>query len=68
LWRSIVPLPASARMCSAYLEKGAPDPAVVFRFDQYRVESRSHLLSADGDHDLPTDVAPEREPAPEEAR
>lgn len=59
-WRSIIPLPTSERLCGAYAEKGAPDPAVVFRFDQYRVESKSRLLTAGGEHELPGDVAPER--------
>ncbi len=59
-WRSIIPLPSSERLCAAYAEKGAPDPAVVFRFDQYRVESKSRLLTAGGEHDLPIDVAPDR--------
>src|SRR5690606_28450393 len=34
-WRSILPLPPSEQLCGAYSERGAPDPAVVFRFDQY---------------------------------
>jgi type VI secretion system protein VasD len=59
-WRSILPLPASEKLCRAYKEKGAPDPAVVFRFDQYRIESRSRLLNAGGDTELPTDVAPDK--------
>jgi type VI secretion system protein VasD len=59
-WRSILPLPASEKLCGAYAERGAPDPAVVFRFDQYRIESKSRLLTAGGDHELPTDVAPDR--------
>jgi type VI secretion system protein VasD len=59
-WRSVIPLPASESLCGAYAEKGAPTPAVVFRFDQYRIESKSRLLTAGGEHDLPTDVAPDR--------
>lgn len=59
-WRSVLPLPASARLCAAYEEKGAPDPAVVFRFDQYRVESKSRFFGASGEHDLPIDVAPDK--------
>jgi len=61
-WRAIVPLPESARLCAAYQKKGAPDPAITFRFDQYRVEGRSRLLSAGNDSDLPTDVAPDAAP------
>lgn len=59
-WRSVIPLPASERLCGAYAEKGAPEPSAVFRFDQYRIESRSRLLTAGGEHDLPMDVAPDR--------
>jgi type VI secretion system protein VasD len=59
-WRSILPLPPSEKLCGAYGERGAPEPAVVFRFDQYRVESKSRLLTAGGEHELPTDVAPDR--------
>jgi type VI secretion system protein VasD len=59
-WRSVIPLPASERLCAAYKERGAPQPAIVFRFDQYRIESKSRLLTAGGDHDLPVDVAPDR--------
>jgi type VI secretion system protein VasD len=59
-WRSVIPLPASERLCGAYAEKGAPNPSVVFRFDQYRIESKSRLLTAGGEHDLPMDVAPDR--------
>lgn len=59
-WRSVIPLPASDKLCGAYAAKGAPNPAVLFRFDQYRIESKSHLLTAGGEHDLPTDVAPDR--------
>lgn len=59
-WRSVIPLPSSESLCGAYAEKGAPDPAVVFRFDQYRVESKSRLLTAGGEHELPSDVAPDR--------
>jgi type VI secretion system protein VasD len=58
-WRSIIPLPAAEKMCSAYAEGGAPDPAIVFRFDNYRVEAKSRLLTASGEHELPTDVAPD---------
>src|SRR5690606_12073023 len=58
-WRSILPLPPSERLCGAYKDKGAPTPAVVFRFDQYRIESRSRLLTSGGEHDLPIDVAPD---------
>jgi type VI secretion system protein VasD len=59
-WRSIVPLPDSARMCAAYKDKGAPSPALTFRFDQYRAEGRSSLLAVQGGaHELPTDVAPD---------
>jgi type VI secretion system protein VasD len=59
-WRSIIPLPESSRLCTAYLKQGAPDPAFTFRFDQYRAEGRSSLLAAHGalEHDLPEDVAP----------
>ncbi len=59
-WRSVIPLPTSEELCGAYQKKGAPDPAVVFRFDQYRVESKSRLLTAGGEHELPTDVAPDK--------
>jgi type VI secretion system protein VasD len=58
-WRSIIPLPAAEKMCAAYSESGAPDPAIVFRFDNYRVEAKSRLLTAGGEHELPTDVAPD---------
>jgi len=57
-WRSIVPLPDAARLCAAYGKRGAPNPAVSFRFDQYRAEGRSRLLSLANEHDLPQDVAP----------
>ena len=57
-WRSIVPLPESARMCAAYQQKGAPNPAVAFRFDQFRAEGRSRLLTVASAHELPPDVAP----------
>lgn len=60
-WRSVVPLPASERLCGAYAKKGAPNPAIVFRFDQYRIESKSRLLTGGGEHDLPTDVAPDKQ-------
>ncbi len=60
-WRSIIPLPTSERLCAAYADEGAPDPAVVFRFDQYRVESKSRLLTSGGEHELPGDVAPDRQ-------
>lgn len=54
-WRSVLPLPASERLCSEYKEK-APSPAVDFSLDGYRIEARSHLLR-DGERvDLPTDV------------
>lgn len=56
-WRSIVALPASERMCSAYAQAGAPVPAVHYRFDRFRVESKSYLLGADGEGELPRDVA-----------
>jgi len=59
-WRSVIPLPASEKLCGAYAEKGAPNPAVQYRFDQYRIESKSRLLTAGGEHDLPVDVAPDR--------
>jgi type VI secretion system protein VasD len=59
-WRAITPLPASEKLCAAYSDKGAPLPALTFRFDQYRIESRSFLLTSGGEHDLPTDVAPDR--------
>jgi type VI secretion system protein VasD len=59
-WRSIVPLPSSERLCGAYAEKGAPEPGLVFKFDNYRVEARSRLLNAGSEHELPTDVAPDR--------
>jgi type VI secretion system protein VasD len=59
-WRSIVALPPSPSLCAAYAKSGAPTPAVTFRFDQYRVEARSRLLSNDGEHELPADVAPLR--------
>jgi type VI secretion system protein VasD len=62
-WRSILPLPASASLCAAYEKGGAPVPAITYRFDQYRVESRSRLLSSQqqgGEFDLPDDVAPNR--------
>jgi type VI secretion system protein VasD len=58
-WRSILPLPPSEKLCGAYAEGGVPDPAVVFRFDQYLVEGKSRLLQAGGDHELPRDVAPD---------
>jgi len=57
-WRSIVPLPDSARMCAAYQHEGAPNPALTFRFDQYRAEGRSRLLTVASAHELPSDVAP----------
>jgi len=59
-WRSIIPLPESARLCAEYKEHGAPRPAFTFRFDQYRAEGRSALLALPGapTHDLPHDVAP----------
>lgn len=66
-WRSVIPLPPSEQLCGAFQKEGAPDPAVVFRFDQYRVESKSRLrigrggAGAGGEHELPTDVAPEQE-------
>lgn len=60
-WRSITPLPDSARMCQAYEKRGVPTPALTFRFDQYRVEGRSHLLRSAASHDLPRDVAPDEE-------
>lgn len=58
-WRAILPLPPSQELCAAYAPKGPPMPAVTFRFDQYRVESRSRLLVEQGELDLPRDVAPE---------
>lgn len=58
-WRSILPMPPSAKLCDAYAKQGAPSPAITFRFDQYRVESRSRLLADKGELDLPRDVAPE---------
>ena len=58
-WRSILPLPSSEQLCGAYKEPGAPSPAVVFTFDNYRAEGRSRLLSAAGEHELPEDVAPD---------
>lgn len=62
-WRSIMPLPPSARLCAAYEGPGAPSPALRFAFDLYRVDGRSMLdpdgLGAHGQHDLPQDVAPE---------
>jgi type VI secretion system VasD/TssJ family lipoprotein len=61
-WRAIVPLPDSARMCAAYQQKGAPSPAVTFRFDQYRAEGQSRLFAASSAHELPHDVAPPTKP------
>lgn len=57
-WRAILPLPPSPRLCAEYGGGGAPAPAVVFRFDGYRVEARSRLFSDEEALDLPSDVAP----------
>lgn len=54
-WRTIVPLPASEKLCAAYKE-GAPEPAVDFALDGYRIEARSHLLKSGDRVDLPSDV------------
>jgi type VI secretion system protein VasD len=54
-WRSIVPLPASEKLCAAYKVK-APKPAVDFTLDGYRIEARSHLLHDSDQVDLPTDI------------
>lgn len=62
-WRSIVPLPDSARMCAAYQKEGAPNPAVTFRFDRYRAEGQSRLLADESAHRLPHDVAPNTKPS-----
>ena len=67
-WRSIIPLPDSPRLCRAYAQKGAPKPAISFVFDQYRAEGRSRLLNAGADHDLPSDVAPDRATKVERSR
>lgn len=67
-WRSIIPLPESPRLCRAYAKKGAPSPAISFVFDQYRAEGRSRLLNAGADHDLPSDVAPDRATKVEKSR
>jgi type VI secretion system protein VasD len=54
-WRTIVPLPASEKLCAAYKE-GAPSPAVDFALDGYRIEARSHLLRDGARVELPADV------------
>jgi type VI secretion system protein VasD len=54
-WRTVVPLPPATKLCAAYKER-APDPAVEFSLDGYRIEARSHLLRATDRVDLPSDV------------
>lgn len=54
-WRTVVPLPASHKLCATYKER-APDPALNFSLDGYRIEARSYLLQNAGSVDLPSDV------------
>ena len=54
-WRTVVPLPASHKLCATYKEQ-APEPALNFSLDGYRIEARSYLLQSPGNVDLPSDV------------
>lgn len=59
-WRAILPLPGSRSLCAQYAARALPSPAITFRFDEYTVESHSHLPSERGGRALPADVAPRR--------
>lgn len=57
MWRSLVVLPAAGERCDEFLEDGAPDPAIVFRVQDYRVSATSHLGGGGDSTLLPDEVA-----------
>jgi len=56
MWRSVVVLPPVAARCGDFLEDGAPDPAVIFRVQDYRISATSNLGGSAGSSVLPNDV------------
>ena len=56
MWRSVVVLPAVEERCDDYLEDGAPEPAIVFRVQDYRISGTSHIGDAADSELLPEAV------------
>lgn len=56
LYRSVVVLPTASERCDRFESRGAPQPAVQFRVDEYRVTGSSRLGGTADDVDLPEDV------------
>lgn len=56
MWRSVVVLPPVADRCEQFLEDGAPDPAIRFRVQDYRISGTSQLGGNGDSTVLPDEV------------